>query len=63
MIWILATLLAVLTQVSKNSLSKELGENVSPEAVSLSRFLFGIPVVAIILTLGLLNHGNIVVSM
>ena len=45
--WIIYTLLAVFAQIIRNIFSKNLSTELSSETVSLARFLYGIPVVAI----------------
>jgi len=48
MLWILITLLAVVSQLFRNAFSKKLSEKLHPVVVSLCRFLYGLPIITVI---------------
>lgn len=57
--WILITLLAVISQILRNLFSKKLSKELSSETVSMCRFLYAIPVVALGYLIGKYFLGNV----
>lgn len=59
MTWLPITLLAVTAQLLRNTFSKTLSKKLSPETVSLCRFLYGIPLVAAAYIIGSYFFGDV----
>ncbi len=62
MLWVLITILAVTSQLFRNVFSKQLSKKLSPETVSLARFLYGIPIIIIVYSIGESFYGSVEIS-